>query len=64
MEKPMSYLSVEYSLTVHSKLVHQGTKIFADIMDDFNNISILQNIFKAERKWVHFYQVNHKALAI
>jgi len=42
----MSDLSVEDSLAVDLELVYQGTSIFAEIVEDFNHLRVLECLSK------------------
>jgi hypothetical protein len=60
----MRDLSVKDSITMHTEMSHQGTSIFAEIVKNFDNISIFQNLFESEREWVEFREIKNKAALV
>ena len=40
----MSYLGIKYTVAVDTKLSHQGASILAEVMENFDNLSVLQDL--------------------
>ena len=60
-DEPVRNLSVEDAITVDPVVPHQGTCIFAEVMKNFDNVSILQNLLEAMREGVELSEVENEA---
>ena len=50
----MSDLGIENSITVHPKVPHESTRILAEVMENFDDASIFQNLLQAEWERIEF----------
>ena len=40
---------------------HQRTSILAEVMENFDNITIFQNLLQTMLEWIEFHQIENKA---
>ena len=57
----MRNLSVEDAITVDSVVPHQGTRIFTEVMENFDDVSIFENLLEAMREGVELSEVEDEA---
>lgn len=57
----MSNLGIKNTITMDLELANKGTGIFTKVVENFNNVSIFQNRFKAQRERIHFCQIEYEA---
>ena len=60
----MGDLGVKYTITVHLKLADKGACILAEIMENFDNFSILQDRLETKRERVDFHEIENKTFVI
>jgi len=55
------YLGIEDSVTMDTVVPHQRTSILAEVMENFDNITIFQNLLQTMLEWIEFHQIENKA---
>jgi hypothetical protein len=56
-QAPVRDLSVEDPIADDFKLPHEGARILAEVMENLDDASVLENLFEAQLEGVHLEQV-------
>jgi hypothetical protein len=59
----MSYLSIKYAIAVDSVLPHQSAGVLAEVMENLNNLSVLQDLLQFRREWIDLGEIKYVAVA-
>ena len=54
-------MGIENTITVDTIVPHQSTSILTEIMKNFYDLSVFENLTKSMWKWVEFNEVKNKA---
>lgn len=58
----MGNLCIKHSITVYFKLSNKRTRIFTEIVEDFNDVSIFKNLFQLSWETIiHLSEIYNEA---